>query len=56
MYMNTLMAKGIKGHIKISYADSRQQLFSSKQLKRHKRESTDYKIEMFFLIDYSIYN
>ncbi|XP_052722475.1 zinc metalloproteinase-disintegrin-like VLAIP-A [Crassostrea angulata] len=23
---------------------------------RHKRESTDYKIEMFFIIDYSIYN
>uniref|UniRef100_A0A8W8KVB3 Peptidase M12B domain-containing protein n=1 Tax=Magallana gigas TaxID=29159 RepID=A0A8W8KVB3_MAGGI len=36
--------------------DNRRQTFSSEQLKRHKRASTDYKIEMFFIIDYSIYD
>lgn len=43
-------------HSKPLKTDSRQQMFSSNQLERHKRASTDYKIEMFFIIDYSIYN
>lgn len=42
----------------LSHSDIDRQSFSTgkeRKLSRHKRQSTDYKIEMFLIIDYSIY-
>lgn len=42
----------------LSHSDIDRQSFSTgkeRKLSRHKRQNTDYKIEMFLIIDYSIY-
>lgn len=42
----------------LSHSDIDRQSFSTgkeRKPSRHKRQSTDYKIEMFLIIDYSIY-
>uniref|UniRef100_A0A8W8KVH0 Peptidase M12B domain-containing protein n=1 Tax=Magallana gigas TaxID=29159 RepID=A0A8W8KVH0_MAGGI len=60
--MKFKLAKVKKNHILDNHSlksDIDRHWFSTEKIGtklRHKRESTDYKIEMFFIIDYSIYN